>query len=616
MPVLFAFREDRFGFQFEIGDSAVLGRSPECDLILFDRATSRMHAEIFKSENGYVLKDLGSTNGTQYNDSRLEGQVDLKRNDEIKVGQEVFLFDPDLDVAVGREGAVLIVGEVDSEPEGVIAAPADSDLGSLDRAALAPLFQVASALANRPNKGRVLKQTAYAITKIFGASSIALLWPETSHTERMTALLSRPENRRLSIPRPLVDLAVNENQAIIWPYGLEDLDFVKGERIIKDNAHSIMAVPLKAHADSLGLLYVESSSRSYNEKDLNFLTSLGSLISSALINANLIGELDYRLTREEEDLSESSSFVGDDHQIKALLGTLSQVAVTDARIMLIGEVGTGKEVLARRIHSQSMRRRGPFMSINCSTIQPGQLESALFGQEEGTISEEGSPGLLEKADGGTIFIRHIDHLSLSGQVELLRAIEECLVYRIGSSRPRPSNFRTITSTSVDLYSLVDHGEFREDLYHRLSEVSLATPPLRELKDDIATLANHFLSRAAKERGLRVPEIDPAAAECLRSYPWPGNVGELRNMADRLVMFARGGRIILDDLPPDLRLSTEAFYSSDGDESAILDEVQKLYIRRALARAYGDLAVAAEMLNQPETRLEELIQRYNISLERS
>ena len=271
MPILFAYREDRFGFRFEVGESAVLGRSPECDLILFDRATSRQHAEILRTDQGYILKDLGSTNGTMHNESRVNGQVKLNRNDEIRIGQEVFLFDPSLDVAVGREGAVLIVGEINEPPEGVMTSPSEVDISALDRAFLAPLFQVAIALANRPNKGRVLKQSVYAIGKIFQATRMALLWPETIEAQRLTALLVRSQNTRLALPRPLVDLAIQENQSVIWPRALMRVEFTKGERLLTEIPRSSMTVPLKAHGTLQGLIYVESETRSYTTKDLSLI---------------------------------------------------------------------------------------------------------------------------------------------------------------------------------------------------------------------------------------------------------------------------------------------------------------------------------------------------------
>ena len=306
-----------------------------------------------------------------------------------------------------------------------------------------------------------MKQAAYALNKLFSATSVVLLWPETMESERLTALLCRPSGRRLGLPRPMVDQVLIENCSVIWPKAIAEFDFRKGERYLAASDHSAMGVPLKAHGDLLGFLYVESNSRAYTDRDLNFLNALGGLIGSALVNASLIGQLEYRMSREEEDLNVGGDFVGDDNQIKALLGTAYQVGLTEARLLLNGEVGTGKEVLARRIHSFSPRRRGPYISVNCSAHAPGQIERVLFGQEAGTMSEDGTPGALEQADGGTIFIRHADHLSLAAQVELLRTIEEGIVYRVGSTTPRPVNCRIISSTTVDLDELVTMGEFRK-----------------------------------------------------------------------------------------------------------------------------------------------------------
>jgi DNA-binding NtrC family response regulator/pSer/pThr/pTyr-binding forkhead associated (FHA) protein len=614
MPRLFAFREDRFGFQFEIGERALLGRSPECDLILFDRATSRKHAEIVPGDEGWVLVDMGSTNGTLHNEVRVNGQAALKVNDEIRVGQEIFLFDPDLDVAIGSEGSVLIAGEVEAEPDGLVKGKPDTDVTRLDRSCLAPLFQISLALASRPRKRRVLKQTAYALSKLFGATAVALLWPESTATKRLTALLSRPAGRRLVLPRPMVDLVGTRKTPVIWPYTISSLNFVRGERQLALGEDSAMAVPLQAHGDNVGVLYVESDKRTFTPKDLNFLTALGHLVAAGLVNASLIGQLDTIIAREDHEENNSGGLVGGDHQIKALLGTALQIAGTDARVLLSGETGTGKEALARRIHNQSARRRGPFIPVNCSAYAPGQIEATLFGEDSGAFSEEGTPGLLEQAEGGSLFLRHVDRLPLSAQAELLRALEEGVSYRLGSTTPRPIDLRVMSSTTQDLDEMVADGEFREDFYQRLCEVNLTMPPLREIQGDIGVLARHFLGRAAEELGVSVPELDPAAGDCLLSYPWPGNVSELKNTAERMVMFAVKDRVVLDDLNPEIRYSSDAFSSTSGiPASETLADAERILIRRALARSQNDVQLAASMLGLDPKELTEKIKQYNIDL---
>ncbi len=615
MPVLFAFREDRFGFRFELGERAVLGRSPECDLILFDRASSRFHAEITATDQGYQLNDLKSTNGTLLNEAPVTAPVILKTNDEIRVGQEVFLFNPSLDVAVGRDGVVLIVGDVDEAPPGALLSPPSADVGGLEKTQLGVLFKVAAALSERPKLNRVLKQAAYTLEKIFSASRTALLWPESTEIQRLTALLVRPNEQMLVLPEPCVRLALQEGRTVVWPKVITELNYVQGERMLLDEARTSLCAPLKTQGGPCGLLYVESKTRQYTEKDLSYFSAMASLIASALENAHLIAQLDRRIFREEEDLRTGSGFVGDHAQVKALLATAAQVAQTDARILLTGEMGTGKEVLAKRIHALSPRRSGPFVSINCASLSPTQIEATLFGHEPGTMTSDGAIGLLEEADGGTLFLKNIDHLPLSVQVDILRAFEEGVIYRVGSSRPRPVKFRTVSSTNVELAPMVADGEFREDLAHRLSDVSLEMPTLREIRDDIAGLVRHFVLQAARSRGLAVPEVDPAALECLRAYPWPGNVGELKNVCERQVMFSNGSAILLDDLPMDLRLSGEVFRTAPGERIPdTVMEAEKIYIRRALSRTDGDRGKAALVLGLSETEFERRMRNYDISLD--
>ena len=207
--------------------------------------------------------------------------------------------------------------------------------------------------------------------------------------------------------------------------------------------------------------------------------------------------------------------------------------------------------------------------------------------------------------------RHINNLPLSCQVELLRTIEEKVAYRVGSSLARPTNFRIISSTGADLIAMIQDGEFREDLYHRLSEVTLELPPLREMRTDIAGMMKFFLGRAAREKGLPVPELDPAAAECLQAYPWPGNVGELRNLGEKLVMFCVNGRIVVDDLPPDLRYSPEAFNTDVGERvPEFMADVEKTIMRRVLARTNGAKGQAAEILGLTETKFGARMRRYS------
>lgn len=617
MPFLFAFREDRFGFRFEIGDRAVIGRSPESDLIVFDPAVSRLHTEILRNDNGYVLKDLDSSNGTFFNGSQVDGQVDLKRNDEIKLGEEIFLFDPALDVAVGKDGVSLIVGDVEEEQEGAVILPKEGQLGGLDRPTMAALLKVATALAKFSSIALVVKQTLYVLQKLLEADRIAILWPEGVSGERLTCLSIRPVDGHIIIPKPVVQKVVEDESAVLWPVVLSELMFEGGERTLTSIEKNSLTVPLAKKGEPTGLIYIESSKRVYTEKDLGFLSALASLASPAIFNTLLIGDLKRKASKEDEAFKGRVRLIGEHQQMKALRAMAAQAAQTDDRILLEGEEGTGKEILAQLIHSLSSRKRYPFISLNCASVTGIDIDKELFGQEAGELAEDDLPGLLEEAEGGTVFIDNIEFLNPTDQTKLLQAVEERISYRVGSFRPRPVNFRLIASTTADLKQLVDNETFREDLHQRISEFALVTSPLRELGEDVILLARYFLGEEARATGVEVPQLDPATAECFRAYGWPGNSGELKNVIERMMMFHQGDRVLIEDLPIELRLASEAFKEGIGENpSESIREVEKDLIRKALGRANGNRRLAADLLGMNHDELDARIRSYDIFLEQT
>ncbi len=617
MPFLFAFRDDRLGFRFEIGERAIMGRSPECELIIFDRAVSRQHTEIAAEDDHYIITDLNSSNGTFLNGVQLQEPKVLKRNDEIKLGEEIFLFDPLVEVALGKEGMIIVVGEVDEHPEGVIEISSEPELGALSRASMAALYKVATALAKAPNILTVMRQTLYVFDRLFQASRAVILWPDGANRDRLTALTVHPHHQRMIIPRPLIDRVCAKKMSVAWPKVITALNFSYGERTLEEKPQQCLAAPLLIREEPPGLVYLESEKSDYQEKELNLLSALVALISPAIENVRLIGALSHRAGQIEMTAGRSIHFIGEHPQVKALQAIAAQEASQDSRILIEGETGTGKELLARWIHTLSPRKRHPFLSVNCSSYSESEIRRGLFGQEAGSIDEEEWSGFLEEAEGGTVFIHNIDHLPLSVQEDLLKAIEEGVVYRVGSTRPHPVNFRPIVSSPKNLKSMVEAGDFREDLYHRFSEIALATSPLRELGDDVILLAKYFLSEGARLKGLPTPELDPAAAECLRAYNWPGNSGELKNIIERIMIFHQNNRIIPEDLPLELRLATEAFKARAGERSSeSVIEVEKDLIRKALSQTNGDLTSAAGILGLTLQELRDIISRLDISMEQT
>ncbi|HET9010437.1 MAG TPA: sigma 54-interacting transcriptional regulator, partial [Gemmatimonadaceae bacterium] len=257
-------------------------------------------------------------------------------------------------------------------------------------------------------------------------------------------------------------------------------------------------------------------------------------------------------TAAERQKYRFEGILGDSAALHAALDRAARVIPhATATVLLAGETGTGKELLARAIHYDGPRHAAPFVDINCAAIPEQLLESELFGHEKGafTSATGAKPGLFELANGGTLFLDEIGHLALPLQGKLLRALEERVIRRVGGTRNIAFDVRLIAATHVDLADAVKRGAFREDLYYRLNVVPIALPSLRARREDIVPLAEHFLQRFAGDYGVARPRLAPEAAEALRARDWPGNIRELRNIMERAVLLARAPLLTPDDFEP-------------------------------------------------------------------
>ncbi len=249
-----------------------------------------------------------------------------------------------------------------------------------------------------------------------------------------------------------------------------------------------------------------------------------------------------------------SKIVGECPAIKAIIQEVKMVANAKCNVLLLGETGTGKELIAKAIHYNSNRCEGPFIAINCSAIPENLLESELFGYAKGAFTGAlfSKRGLFEEADKGTVFLDEIADLSLHLQVKLLRVLDDKEIRPIGSLQSRKVDIRFIAATNADLYSYVKEGRFREDLYYRLKVITIKLPPLRDRGDDIKVLAEHFLKIYSNEMGKVVKSIDEAALKILKKYHWPGNIRELQNVIERAVLLTKTGSISVEDLPDEIK----------------------------------------------------------------
>jgi transcriptional regulator with PAS, ATPase and Fis domain len=284
--------------------------------------------------------------------------------------------------------------------------------------------------------------------------------------------------------------------------------------------------------------------RLLEESDVRALTSIAQLAGLVLEAARVRGGPATPLT------DGAAPLIGSTPEMRDLRERIERVALTDFTVLIEGESGSGKELVARQLHELGRRRSGPFVAVNCAAVVETLLEAELFGIEERTATGvRGRRGKFEHADGGTLFLDEVSDLSLSAQAKLLRAIQDLTVERVGGHGVRRVNTRIVAATNRPLSSLVERGLFRADLYYRLGGVEIHVPPLRERQADILELARYFLER---HRSTREMALSPAAEEALMLYAWPGNVRELARLMERSVALAETDRIELDDLPPQVR----------------------------------------------------------------
>lgn len=304
--------------------------------------------------------------------------------------------------------------------------------------------------------------------------------------------------------------------------------------------------------------------------------------------------------------------LGQSPLIHSLLQTIEQIAPTDANVVIQGETGTGKGLVARAIHQRSQRSAQPFLALNCSAFQDQLLESELFGHEKGAFTGAITmkPGLFEVADRGTLLLDEVGEMSPAMQAKLLQVLDEGELRRVGGTRTLKVNVRILASTNRDLAQVVRAGRFREDLHYRLNVINVTLPPLRERKEDIPLLVEHVLHQF-RLPGQKARVVTEEALACLVDYPWPGNVRELANAIERLTILSQGPVIGPDDLPPNIRTPQQALAGVDAPDLP-LAEMERRHILRVLERTQGKKAEAARLLGVHLKTLNRKLRQYRIS----
>jgi two-component system NtrC family response regulator len=311
--------------------------------------------------------------------------------------------------------------------------------------------------------------------------------------------------------------------------------------------------------------------------------------------------------------------IGRSKGIEKVLSVVERAAPSRSNVLILGESGTGKELVARALHLGSPRKDGPFISVNCMALNSGVLESELFGHEKGSFTGAVAMrrGRFELADGGTLFLDEIGELSPDMQVKLLRVLQDRKLERVGGSEEIEVDIRIVAATNKDLLKAVEDKSFRDDLYYRLNVVQINLPALRERREDIPLLVNHFMEKLTRDGSLVPKKFTMAAMDYLTGYEWPGNIRQLENIVERCLVMVSGDTIDLPDLPPELRDEEQQFKSAiyllpvELDLAATLDKLEAALIRRAMAKAGFVQVKAAELLGLSKSLLQYKLNKYNI-----
>ncbi len=405
--------------------------------------------------------------------------------------------------------------------------------------------------------------------------------------------------------------------------GMDGLEFLRKVREVSPATEVIM---MTAHASVASAVEaMKLGAFDYLTKPLD-LDELRVVVDKALAHLRMRRELSYLKARDGTgghlaEIKGESPLIRDLRQRIERIAALESTGGSAPTVLILGETGAGKEMVARAIHHAGPRSAGPFMEINCAAIPPSLLEAELFGYEKGayTDARTAKPGLFEAADGGTLFLDEIGHVDPAIQVKLLKAIEEKAVRRIGGLRTKSFNARIIAATNRDLETAIAEGAFRPDLYYRIKALTIEVPPLRDRGADITLLAHHFLDLFTRQYGLSTKELAPEAEALLLAYPWPGNVRELAHVIERAVLLHEGSTVAAEHLglPGGKAKASLVVKAGEGVQvdfssgGIVLDEVERLLIDEALQASGWNRTQAAQLLGISKETLRYRMEKHQL-----
>jgi len=650
-------------FRLVPGQSVTIGRAPTNQIVLQDERCSRAHAELFLSEGRWTLRDLDSRNGTAVGEALLTGDWVLSPGDVIRIGRSQLVYVHNLGEAFSEASTVLHHEDEekaeagDSEDDSSVLAAYEpttithrrgqtkflesaeqvekedeTGISRMGRAA-AQLCRLAFELGKAPDTTTLAELTLGGLFEgaQVDAGALLLLPRDFQGTPsgpdlEVIASETRSQWRYHRVSNFLATTVMRESEAVLARNVMGDSTL--GSRDSKGEIHatSVICAPIRRGEKVLGLIHLYSTDpeRVPDPDDLEYTLAVAETVAVALTNLHRRQELSENLTqvRNEnvqlrEKLGVESEIVGRSDWVRRVTEEIAQAAASRATLLIRGESGVGKELVARAVHYSSPRKKNVFVCLNCAALSEDLLASELFGHEKGafTGATERKIGKFEAAHLGTLMLDEIGEMSPSIQAKFLRVLEGHPFERVGGSKPVKVNVRVIAATNRNLENDVSEGRFRHDLFFRLRVLEIVVPALRKRPQDIPELAEHFLHKFKTETGRRIRGFTPRAMERLAEYRWPGNVRELKNVVERAVVLCSGDYIDQDDLLlSNLSTTGDTGETSTEDQSfspSSLSEVERRHILATLNYTNWNKSRTANILGIERSTLDRKIRRYQL-----
>ena len=612
------------------GDLVTIGRSSSNMVVIRDSRISSVHGEIVRRAQDFFFRDLGSTNGSLVRTAEAEVVVDgnrvrevlLSDGDELLLGdrqvpvvlrvaiQEDELFDGDGQTIVARR----VIGSVDDLGTQIVENPLAS------RQTLTRLFHFYAEISNMGEIQDLVDATCGFALELLSKNVFVAGFLKTPEGLERVSLVTRdaahtPVVSSDDLKRWFPDTIAGQSALVI---GVPE---VVRKRL--PSLKMIAAVPLPSGEGILGILILGRNAE-FSDFDLDLLNLVA---HHAAIQAEKIGlieqlrEANTKLSNENRDLREQLGdstverpIIGKSHSLQRAIKQAGMVAKTGTTVLILGETGTGKELLARYVHAASDRAEERFAALNCGALAETLLESELFGHVKGafTGAERDKKGLFQAAEGGTLFLDEIGDVSPALQVKLLRVLEAAEVTPVGSTQPVQTDVRVVGATHRDLDKMVAEGTFREDLLYRINVFPIELPALRDRPGDITILAEHFLKIYMDKLGKRLSGYHKDTFKRLEAYPWPGNVRELENEIHRAVLLADEGKFLQpENLSDRMLVTAREMPRIGGSLKEAMARVEEEYIRRVLKEHGGNRTQSAKSMGISRQALTEKLKKYKI-----